>query len=65
MVMKTDTVLFYVNRKSKKAILDNDLNHLDEYTMKVLMGSKDDESRPDPVNILTMVDRVRQRNSKV
>lgn len=57
-LQETIAVLFYVNRKSKKAILDNDLAHLDEYTMKVLTGSKDDESRPDPVNILTMIDRV-------
>ncbi len=55
---ETIAVLFYVNRKTKKAIIDNDLNHLDEYTMKVLMGSKDDDSRPDPVNIITMIDRV-------
>jgi len=55
---ETIAVLFYVNRKSKKAILDKDLHHLDEYTMKVLMGSKDDKSRPDPVNILTMIDRI-------
>lgn len=57
-LQETVAVLFYVNRKSKKAILDNDLGHLDEYTMKVLMGSKDDDTKPDPVNILTMINHV-------
>lgn len=57
-LQETIAVLFYVNRKSKKAIIDKDLNHLDEYTMKVLLGSKDDKSMPDPVNILTMIDHV-------
>lgn len=51
---ETIAALFYVNRKSKKAITDKDLNHLNESTMRVLLGSKDDESSPDPVNISTM-----------
>lgn len=57
-LQETIAVLFYVNRKSKKAILDKDLDHLDEYTMKVLMGSKDDDTMPNPVNILTMINHV-------
>ena len=55
---ETLAVLFFVNRKVKKTIEDKDVQHLDEVLMKVLMGSKNNPDMPDPVNILTMIDRV-------
>lgn len=61
---ETIAVLFYVNRKARKAIKDKDLNHLDESTIRVLLGSKDDSSKPDPVNILTMIDHVEKEVPK-
>lgn len=53
-LQETIAALFYLYRKSKNAIKDKDLNHLNESTMRVLLGSKVDESRPNPVNISTM-----------
>ena len=61
---ETLAVLFFVNRKVKKTIEDKDVQHLDEVLMKVLMGSKNNPDMPDPVNILTMIDRVDKEISK-
>lgn len=55
---ETLAVLFFINRKVKKAINDKDLQHLDGVLMKTLMGSKNNPDLPDPVNILTMIDWV-------
>jgi hypothetical protein len=55
---ETFASLFYVNREVKKAINDGDLAYLDESLMKSLMGSKNNPDMPDPVNVLTMIDRV-------
>ncbi len=55
---ETLAVLFFVNRKVKKAIEDKDVKHLDEVLMKALMGAKNNPDMPDPINILTMIDKV-------
>jgi hypothetical protein len=55
---ETLAALFYVNRKVKKAIDDENVSALDETLMKALMGSKNNPDMPDPINVLKMVDRV-------
>jgi len=55
---ETLAVLFFINRKVKKAIKDKDVPQLDEVLMKTLMGAKNNPDMPDPVNILTMIDMV-------
>lgn len=55
---ETLAVLFYVNREVKKAIKDKDVEHLDESLVKTLMGAKNNPDMPDPINILTMIDKV-------
>jgi hypothetical protein len=55
---ETLAMLFYVNRKVKKTIEDQDISALDETLMKALTGSKNNPDMRDPINIMTMVDRV-------
>lgn len=55
---ETLAMLFYINRKVKKAIDDQNFSVLDETLMKALTGSKNNPAMRDPINILTMVDRV-------
>lgn len=61
---ETLAVLFYVNRKCKKAINDKDIDHLDNEIMKVLMGSKNNPDMPDPVHILKAIDHTDKEITK-
>jgi len=55
---ETVAVLFFINRKIRKAIDDKDITHLDSSLMKTIMGAKNNENMPDPINIMTMIDKV-------
>ncbi len=55
---ETVALLFCVNRKTKKAIAGNDVACLDKDLMRILLGAKNNQDMPDPINILTMVDGV-------
>jgi hypothetical protein len=55
---ETLAMLFYINRKVKKAIDDQSISALDKTLMKALTGSKNNPDMRDPINILTIVDRV-------
>jgi hypothetical protein len=55
---ETIAMLFYINRKIKKTIDDKDILALDDTLMRALVSSKNDADTRDPINILTMIDRV-------
>lgn len=55
---ETVAMLFYINRKIKDAIDDQNISALDETLMKALTGSKNNPDMRVPINILTVVDRV-------
>jgi predicted methyltransferase len=55
---ETVAIMFFINKKVKKAIRDKDVQHLDDALMKALVGSKVNENLPTPTNILTMIDKV-------
>jgi len=55
---ETAAALFFVNRKIKKAIHDKDVAALDEALMKSLLGAKNNPDMPDPINVLTFIDKV-------
>lgn len=50
--------LFYINRKVKKAITDKDVTILDDTLMKSLLGAKNNPDMCDPINVLTLIDKV-------
>jgi len=55
---ETVAAIFFVNRKMKKAIEDKDICHLDDAIMRTLLGAKNNDDMPDPINVLTMIDKV-------
>lgn len=55
---ETLAALFYINRKVKKAISDKDITTLDDTLMKSLLGAKNNPDICDPINVLTMIDKV-------
>src|SRR5262249_31434404 len=56
--VETTSALWYLNRKIKTAIELDAVGDIDEYLMRLLMGSKTDPAMPDPINVLTFVKRV-------
>ncbi len=55
---ETLAMLFYINRKIKKAIGDKNILILDDILMRTLVSSKNNADTRNPINILTMIDRV-------
>lgn len=55
---ETLAALFYVNRKVKKAISDKNVSALNDTLMKALVGAKNNPDMRDPINVLTLIDKV-------
>lgn len=56
--LETVAALWYLNRKIKSVIDTEIVGDVDNFLMRLLMGSKTDSAMPDPVNVLTFVERV-------
>jgi len=56
--LETVAALWYLNRKIKSVIDKNSVGDVDDYLMRLLMGSKTDTAMPDPINVLTFIQKV-------
>ena len=56
--LETVAALWYLNRKIKSVIDTKTVSDIDSFLMRLLMGSKTNSAMPDPVNVLTFVERV-------
>ena len=55
--VETSAALWYLLTKVESALGANSTGEIDDYMMKLLMGSKTDQTLPQPINVLTFVDR--------
>ena len=58
--IETSATVWYLHKKLSASVESGTVGDIDEYLMKLLMGSKNDPAMPDPVNVLTFVDYVDQ-----
>jgi hypothetical protein len=56
--METVAALWYLSGKTKSVVDMQTVGDLDEFLMRLLMGSKVNSAMPQPVNVLTFVERV-------
>ena len=56
--IETSAAVWYLHKKLSASVESGTVGDIDEYLMKLLMGSKNDPAMPDPVNVLTFVDYV-------
>jgi len=56
--LETVAALWYLNRKIKSVVDTKSVSDVDDYLMRLLMGSKTYSEMPDPINVLTFVQKV-------
>jgi hypothetical protein len=56
--IETSAAVWYLHKKVSASVESGKVGDIDEYLMKLLMGSKNDPAVPVPVNVMTFVDYV-------
>lgn len=56
--LETTAAVWYLHKKVSASVESGVLEDIDEYLMKLLVGTKNDPAMPDPVNVVTFVRHV-------